>query len=81
MAIKSVSADEMNNPEIAQKMVDYLESHSLPVPKDTGVVFVNYPKGGNSVNVDIRWQENKMVYQLKTNKVPLDALKMTVSVK
>lgn len=59
-------------------MVDYLESHSLPAPKDAGMIYVNYPEGGDSVNV---WRENKMVYQLKTNKVPLDALKMTTSVK
>lgn len=81
LAIKSVSADEMDNAGIAKKVVDYLESHSLPVPKDEGMVFVNYPKGGNSVDVDIRWQEHKMVYQLKTKKVPLKALKMATSVK
>lgn len=81
MSITSVSADKMDNPAIARKMVDYLESHSLPAPKDKGMVFVNYPNGGNSVNVAIRWQENKMVYQLKTSEVPLDALKMAVSVK
>lgn len=81
LAIKSVTADEMKNSAIAKKMVNYLESHSLPAPKDTGMIFVNYPKGGDSVNVDIRWQENKMVYQLKTDHVPLDALEMTISVK
>lgn len=80
MSISSISEDQMNHPAIAQKMVDYLETHSLPAPKDTGIVSVDYPKGGNSVNVDIRWQENSMVYQLETSKVPLDALKMATSV-
>lgn len=81
MSISSLSVDQMDNPAIAQKMVDYLETHSLPAPKDKGIVFVDYPEGGDTVHVDIRWQENDMVYQLKTSRVPLDALKMTTSVK
>ncbi|MGY0693873.1 hypothetical protein ACW2QC_13980 [Virgibacillus sp. FSP13] len=80
MSISSLTKDQMNNPDIARLMVDFLETHYLPAPKDTGIVHVDYPSGGNSVNVDIRWQENNMVYQLKTSKIPLDALKMTTSV-
>lgn len=81
MSISSLSVDQMDNPAIAQKMVDYLETHSLPAPKDKGMVFVDYLEGGDAVHVDIRWQENNRLYQLKTSKVPLDALKMTTSVK
>lgn len=80
-SISYLTADEMDNPAIAKKMVDYLEDHLLPPPKDTGIVYVDYPKDGNSVDVDIRWQENKMVYQIETNEVPLDALKMATSMK
>src|SRR5690625_636099 len=80
-SIRSLTADGMDNPAIAKKMVNYLEDHLLPPPKDTGVVYVDYPKDGNSVDVDIRWKENKMVYQIETNEVPLDALKMTTSMK
>src|SRR5699024_9871420 len=75
-SISSLTADKMDNPAIAKKMVDYLEDHLLPPPKDTGIVYVDYPKDGNSVDVDIRWQENKMVYQIETNEVPLDALEL-----
>lgn len=60
-------------------MVDYLEEHSLPAPEDMGVVFIQYPQGGEDVNVDIRWQDEDKIYQLKTTKVPLDALEMAVS--
>lgn len=81
MSISSLSVDQMDNPAIAQKMVDYLETHSLPAPKDKGIVFVDYPEGGDAVHVDIRWQENNRLYQLKTSEVPLDALEMTTSVK
>lgn len=81
MNISSLTQDNMNNPGIAKKMVKYLESHTLPAPKDKGIVMVDYPQGSDSVNVDIRWQEDEMVYQLETTKVPLDALEMTTSVK
>lgn len=80
-SISSLTADEMDNPAIAKKMVDYLEDHLLPPPKDTGIVYVDYPKDGNSVDVDIRWQENKMVYQIETNEVPLDALELTTFIR
>lgn len=78
-SIRSVSEDQMNNPEIAKKIVDYLEEHYLPAPNDKGTVFIQYPQGGDEVNVDIRWQDNNIVYQLKTTRVPLEALEMTVS--
>lgn len=79
--ISSLTKDKMDNPAIARKMVDYLESHTLPAPKHTGIVYVDYPDGGDAVSVDIRWQEDEMLYQLKTDKVPLDALQMATSIK
>ena len=78
-SITSVAEDKMDVPGIAKKMVDYLEEHSLPAPEDMGVVFIQYPQGGEDVNVDIRWQDEDKIYQLKTTKVPLDALEMAVS--
>jgi len=81
LQIRSVSEDEMNNPGIAKKMVEYLESHTLPVPKDKGYIKVEYPSGGKSVHVTISWQDGNKIYQLKTDQVPLEALGMAVSVK
>lgn len=78
-SISSVSEDQMDNPEIAKKVVAYLEDHYLPAPNDQGVVYIQYPQGGKDVNVDIRWQDGNMIYQLQTTRVPLDALEMTVS--
>ncbi|HIS28166.1 MAG TPA: hypothetical protein IAA78_01790 [Candidatus Avamphibacillus intestinigallinarum] len=80
LSISSLTKDQMDNPAIAKKMVNYLESHTLPAPKDTGIVYVDYPEGGDTVSVDIRWQEGDMLYQLKTNNVPLDALQIATSV-
>nr|WP_154886167.1 hypothetical protein [Paenibacillus xylanexedens] len=81
LQIRSVSEDQMNNPGIAKKMVEYLESHTLPAPKDKGFVNVQYASGGKSVRVAISWQDGKRIHQLKTDQVPLDALGMVVSVK
>lgn len=80
MSIASLTKDEMDNAGIARKMVDYLEDHALPAPKDNGIVYVDYTEGGDQVNVDIRWQEDDMIYQLETNEVPFEALEMAVSV-
>ncbi|MCM3132288.1 hypothetical protein M3629_05795 [Paenibacillus polysaccharolyticus] len=81
LQIRSVSEDQMNNPGIAKKMVEYLESHTLPAPKDKGFVDVQYASGGKSVRVTISWQDGNRIHQLKTDQVPLDALGMVVSVK
>lgn len=62
-----------------KKEVEYLEDHYLPAPEGQGVVYIQYPQGGEEVNVDIRWQVNNIVYQLRTTRVPLEALEMTVS--
>lgn len=78
-SIRSVSEDQMDNPGIAKKIVAYLEELYLPAPKDQGIVYIQYPQGGEEVNVDIRWQKNNIIYQLKTTRVPLDALEMVVS--
>lgn len=77
--IESASEDQMNNPDIAKQMVEFLQENYLPAPDDTGMVYVNYPAGGDEVNVNIRWQDQEMVYQLMTSEVPLDALEMTTS--
>ena len=77
--IESVSEDQMNNPNIAEQMVEFLEDHYLPAPDDLGMIYIDYPAGGEEVNVDIRWQDQEIVYQLTTSEVPLDALEMTAS--
>ncbi|QTM98740.1 hypothetical protein ERJ70_05185 [Sediminibacillus dalangtanensis] len=80
-SISSLTKDDMDQPGIAKKMVEYLETHMLPAPENTGAVLVDYPQGGKEVQVDIRWQEQDKVYRLRTDRVPLDALEMTTSVK
>ncbi|MFS0869450.1 hypothetical protein [Paenibacillus xylanilyticus] len=81
LQIRSVSEDNMNNPGIAKKMVEYLESHTLPAPKDKGFVNVEYPSGGKTVKVTVSWQEGDQIHQLQTDQVPNEALGMVASVK
>jgi hypothetical protein len=80
LQIDSLLQDQMNNTGIAKKMVDYLETHALPAPKVKGRVKVIYRPGGKDVSVGIYWQNGKTIYKLDTDKVPLDALRMAVSV-
>lgn len=77
--IHSLSVDEMDNPGIAEKMVDYLEENMLPAPSEKGMMLVDYPQGGRTVSVDIMWQKENRVYELSTSQVPLKALEMAVS--
>lgn len=78
-SILSLIEDQMDQKNIAQKMVDYLENHTLPAPDEKGVTSVHYSQGGEDVEVDIRFQKAEMIYQIKTTEVPLNALEMAVS--
>lgn len=79
LQIDSLSQDQLDNQAIAKKMVAYLEEHALPAPKDKGRVKVTYRPGGNHVQVTIYWQNDRVIYELKTDQVPLNALQMAVS--
>ncbi len=80
LQIQSLSEDEMDQPGIAQKMVDYLENHSLPAPDDAGRISAKYQQGGDVVQNIVAWNKGDVVYQIETQRVPLEALAMTVSV-
>lgn len=81
LQIRSVSEDQMDDQAIARQMVDYLETHYLPAPHDDGRIKVHYRQGGNEVENDIYWEDGERIYELKTKKVPLEALEMTISTK
>lgn len=79
ITIHSLSVDELDNQNIAQQMVDYLEEHSLPAPSEQGMILVDYPQGGETVEVNMVWQEDNVVYALTTSQVPVDALAVAAS--
>ncbi|MFC6463749.1 hypothetical protein ACFP65_01845 [Marinilactibacillus sp. GCM10026970] len=78
--IQASSVDQLDLPNIAKQIVEYLEQHYLPAPDDTGLVYIDYPLGSDEVGIDIRWQVQEMVYQMTTSEVPLSALKMMTSI-
>lgn len=76
--IKTLSSSSLDNVNIARKMVDYLELNALPVPIESGRFEVDYPENAANVEVISRFEEGDIVYSIKTNEVPIDALMMTV---
>ncbi|WP_112181286.1 MULTISPECIES: hypothetical protein [Paraliobacillus] len=80
LQVSSMISDQMEIENIAIQIVEFLEKKLLPAP-DVGNVFVAYDEGGNSVDVNIIWINDNIVYQLETTEVPINALDMVVSVK
>lgn len=81
LQIQSLSEDRMDQSGIAQKMAEYLESNSLPAPDNAGRISAKYRQGGDTVQNIAAWNKGDVVYQIETQRVPLEALAMTVSVK
>ncbi|TRZ36568.1 hypothetical protein CEQ21_13680 [Niallia circulans] len=80
LQVKTVSADNQDIEAIGKEMVEYLESHSLPAPKDNGFVEVSYPAGENHAETRITWEDGDNIYALSSTGEPVDALGMAVSV-
>ncbi|WP_117169246.1 hypothetical protein [Paraliobacillus sediminis] len=79
LQVSSMISDKMDIENIATQIVEFLERKLLPAPT-VGYVFVAYDEGGNSVEVNIIWMNDNVVYQLETTEVPINALDMVVSV-
>lgn len=79
LSLSSATEDEMDHPAVAREIVEYLESHTLPAPDELGVVDIHYDRGSEDVTVDIRWQDGRMVYELRTGHTPLEAMQMATS--
>ncbi|MDX6152596.1 hypothetical protein [Marinococcus sp. PL1-022] len=79
LSLSSATEDEIDHPAVAREIVEYLESHTLPAPGELGVVDIHYDRGSEDVTVDIRWQDGRMVYELRTGHTPLEAMQMVTS--
>lgn len=79
LQVSSMISDQMDIENIAMQIVEFLERKLLPAPI-VGNMFVAYDEGGNSVDVNIIWRSENVVYQLETTEVPINALDMIVSV-
>lgn len=62
---------------LAKQTVNFLETHTLPIPHQYGAVKV-YTDDRDSY---VQWQENQTVYMLNGIKTPADLLKAATSVK
>ncbi|MFJ7669175.1 hypothetical protein ACIQXI_19050 [Lysinibacillus sp. NPDC097195] len=56
--------------DLAKQAVEYLESHTLPIPHENGMVHLDVYQSGNL----IVWQDGKLVYTLDSIKDPMQAL-------
>jgi len=56
--------------DLAKQAVAYLESHTLPIPHENGLVHLDVYQSGNL----IVWQDGKLVYTLDSIKDPMQAL-------
>ncbi|MFJ5767500.1 hypothetical protein ACIP9C_19315 [Lysinibacillus sp. NPDC093210] len=56
--------------DLAKQAVEYLESHTLPIPHENGLVHLDVYESGNL----IVWQDGKLVYTLDSIKDPMKAL-------
>lgn len=63
--------------ELAKQAVQYLESHTLPIPHEHGMVHLDVYKTGNL----IVWQDGKLVYTLDSIKEPMKALAIAAAFK
>lgn len=67
------------NPEagvkLAKQVVEYLENHMLPIPKQYGMAQLDVYQTGNL----IVWQDEKLVYTLDSIKDPLKAIEIATA--
>ncbi|KOY80336.1 hypothetical protein I6G82_20990 [Lysinibacillus macroides] len=68
-----------DNPEagvqLAKQVVEYLESHMLPIPKQYGMAQLDVYQSGNL----IVWQDERLVYTLDSIQDPLQALEIAMA--
>ncbi|UOQ43325.1 hypothetical protein MUN89_15550 [Halobacillus salinarum] len=66
-----------DNKELAKKIVEYLDTHYLPAPKDKGVIKIRGFK--DSPQTLIRWQVDNVIYEIKSSENnPMETIKEAV---
>lgn len=60
---------------LAQKAVEYLETHSLPIPKPNGTVHIDVYQSDNRIT----WQKENITYTIDQVKDPMNALEIVTS--
>lgn len=63
----------------AKEVVEFLESNTLPIPRDKGTVSMNYGAGAEVLSVTAKWQDQNMVYEVSSSQAPVDTLTIVTS--
>lgn len=79
--IHSFAGEQLSKRVEARDMITFLYDNPLPVPRSKGIVYLDYEPGGEDVVMVIHWQDEEMVYQVKTTRSSLEALEVTASLK
>ncbi|WP_298785483.1 hypothetical protein [uncultured Marinococcus sp.] len=79
VSLSSSSSANLDQTDVIRQMAQYLKRHPLPASADQGVVDIYYAPSSDDVTVDIRWQEGKTVYAVRTSLPPIESLQITNS--
>ncbi|MDX6152635.1 hypothetical protein [Marinococcus sp. PL1-022] len=81
VSLSSSSSRNLDQTAVIRQMTEYLKHHPLPASADQGVVDIYYAPSSEDVTVDIRWQEGKTVYAVRTSLPPIESLQIANSMK
>lgn len=79
--IHSFMGGQLSKRVEARDIITFLYDNPLPIPSSKGIVYLDYEPGGKDVVIVIRWQDEEMVYQVKTTRPSSEALEITTSLK
>lgn len=79
VSLSSSSSTNLDQTAVIRQIAEYLKRHPLPASADQGVVDIYYAPSSEDVTVDIRWQEGKTVYAVRTSLPPVESLQIANS--
>ncbi len=81
VSLSSSSSTNLDQTAVIRQIAEYLKRQPLPASAEQGVVDIYYAPSSEDVTVDIRWQEGKTVYAVRTSQPPVETLQIANSMK
>lgn len=81
VSLSSSSSTNLDQTAVIRQIAEYLKRQPLPASAEQGVVDIYYAPSSEDVTVDIRWQEGKTVYAVRTSRPPVETLQIANSMK
>lgn len=78
LATHTRTANSKQGLDLAKQAVEFLEKNLLPIPKPNGSIRLDAMK---SIENNVRWQNQTIVYSIEKVKNPIDVLKIATSIK